>query len=255
MNKHAIVAGNWKMYKTPTEGQNFVENFVNLMLNIEDMEVIFCPPFSALFNIDVVLKETPYKLGAQNCHWAKEGAFTGEVSVSMLESCGVDYVIVGHSERRHVFNETNEWINKKVKAVLNGGLKPILCIGETLDQRKSNETKDVLFYQLKEGLNGVEKLDDVVVAYEPVWAIGTGETATFEQVSEAHKWVRDILSELYSQDIANDTSILYGGSVKPENAGELFEIKDVNGFLIGGASLKIDPFKEIILTVNKKIKG
>ncbi len=142
-----------------------------------------------------------------------------------------------------------------MKAVLNGGLKPILCIGETLDQRKSNETKDVLFYQLKEGLNGVEKLDDVVVAYEPVWAIGTGETATFEQVSEAHKWVRDILSELYSQDIANDTSILYGGSVKPENSGELFEIKDVNGFLIGGASLKIDSFKEIILTVNKKIKG
>ncbi len=255
MKKHAIVAGNWKMYKTPTEGYAFVKDFVNLMLNMEDMEVIFCPPFSALFNIDVVLKETPYKLGAQNCHWEKEGAFTGEVSVSMLESCGVDYVIVGHSERRYIFNETNEWINKKVKAVLNGGLKPILCIGETLDQRKSNETKDVLFYQLKEGLNGVEKLVDVVIAYEPVWAIGTGETATTEQVSEAHRWVRDILSDLYSQDIANITSILYGGSVKPENAGELFEIKDVNGFLIGGASLKIDPFKEIILTVNKKLKG
>ncbi len=255
MKKHAIVAGNWKMYKTPTEGYAFVKDFVNLMLNMENMEVIFCPPFSALFNIDVVLKETPYKLGAQNCHWENKGAFTGEVSVSMLESCGVDYVIVGHSERRHIFNETNEWINKKVKAVLNGGLNPILCIGETLDQRKSNETKDVLFYQLKEGLNGVEKLDGVVIAYEPVWAIGTGETATTEQVSEAHKWVRDILSDLYSQDIVNDTSILYGGSVKPGNAGELFEIKDVNGFLIGGASLKIDPFKEIILTVNKKLKG
>lgn len=255
MKKHAIVAGNWKMHKTPAEGRDFIENFVNLMLNIEDMEVIFCPPFSALFNIDVVLKATPYKLGAQNCHWENKGAFTGEVSVNMLVNCGVDYIIVGHSERRHIFNETNEWINKKVKAVLNGGLKPILCIGETLDQRKSNETKDVLFYQLKEGLNGVEKLDDVVIAYEPVWAIGTGETATTEQVSEAHKWVRDILSDLYSQDIANITSILYGGSVKPENAGELFEIKDVNGFLIGGSSLKIDSFKEIILTVNKKLKG
>lgn len=255
MKKHAIVAGNWKMHKTPAEGRDFIENFVNLMLNIEDMEVIFCPPFSALFNIDVVLKATPYKLGAQNCHWENKGAFTGEVSVNMLVNCGVDYIIVGHSERRHIFNETNEWINKKVKAVLNGGLKPILCIGETSDQRKSNETKDVLFYQLKEGLNGVEKLDDVVIAYEPVWAIGTGETATTEQVSEAHKWVRDILSDLYSQDIANITSILYGGSVKPENAGELFEIKDVNGFLIGGSSLKIDPFKEIILTVNKKLKG
>jgi triosephosphate isomerase len=255
MRKHAIVAGNWKMYKTTDEGQDFVEDFVNLMLNIENMEVIFCPPFSALFNIDVVLKETPYKLSAQNCHWEKEGAFTGEVSVSMLKSCGVDYVILGHSERRHIFNETDEWINKKVKAALNGGLKPILCIGETLDQRKSDETKDILFYQIKEDLNGVEKLDDVVIAYEPVWAIGTGETATIEQVSEAHKWVRDILSNLYSQDIADVTSILYGGSVKPENAGELFDIMDVNGFLIGGASLKIDPFKEIILTVNEKLKG
>jgi triosephosphate isomerase len=255
MRKQAIVAGNWKMYKTPIEGQAFVEDFVNLMLNIDGVEVIFCPPFSALFNIDVVLSETPYKLGAQNCHWETEGAFTGEVSVSMLENCGVDYVIIGHSERRHVFNETDDWINRKVKSVLNGGLKPILCIGETLDQRKSNETKDVLYQQLKEGLKGVDKLDDVIIAYEPVWAIGTGETATLEQVSEAHKWVRNILSEFYSEDIANDTSILYGGSVKPANAGELFEINDVNGFLIGGASLSIDPFKEIILTVNEKLKG
>jgi len=255
MKKHAIVAGNWKMYKTADEGRNFVNNFVNLMLNLEDVEVIFCPPFSALFNIDVVLKNTPYKLGAQNCHWEKDGAFTGEISVSMLENCGVDYVILGHSERRHIFKESDEWINKKVKSVLNGGLKPILCIGETLDQRKSNETEDVLYHQLKDGLNGVEILDDIVVAYEPVWAIGTGETATIEQVAEAHKWVRNILSDFYSRDIADDTSILYGGSVKPENAEELFEIKDVNGFLIGGASLKIDPFKEIILTVNKKLKG
>jgi len=224
-------------------------------LNIEDVEVIFCPPFSALFNIDVVLKNTPYKLGAQNCHWENEGAFTGEISVSMLKNCGVDYVILGHSERRHIFNESNEWINKKIKLVLNGGLKPILCIGETLDQRKSNETKDVLVQQLKECLREVEKLDDIVIAYEPVWAIGTGETATIEQAGEAHKWVRNILSDFYSRDIAKDVSILYGGSVKPENAGELFEIEDVNGFLIGGASLKIDPFKEIILIVNKKLKG
>jgi triosephosphate isomerase len=255
MKKHTIVAGNWKMYKTSVEGQDFVEDFVNLMLNIDDVEVIFCPPFSALFNIDVVLKDAPYKLGAQNCHWEKEGAFTGEISVDMLESCGVDYVILGHSERRHIFNETDEWINKKVKSVLNGGLKPILCIGETLDQRNSKETKDVLFHQLKEGLSGIEKLEEVVIAYEPVWAIGTGETASIKQVGEAHKWVRDILSDFYSKEIADDTSILYGGSVKPENAEELFGIKDVNGFLIGGASLKIDSFKEIILTVNKKLKG
>ena len=255
MNKHAIVAGNWKMYKTPVEGHNLVKDFVNLMLNIEDMEVIFCPPFSALFNIDAVLKQTAYKLGAQNCHWDTEGAFTGEVSVNMLENCGVDYVILGHSERRHIFNETDEWINQKVKAVLDGGLTPILCIGETLAQRQSNETKDVLFYQLKENLNEIETLNNVVIAYEPVWAIGTGKTASNEQVSEAHKWVRDILTDLYSQDISGSTPILYGGSVKPENAGELFEIEDVNGFLIGGASLKVDSFKEIILTINKKLKG
>ena len=255
MKNHAIVAGNWKMYKSPVEGQDFVKDFVNLMLNLEDVEVIFCPPFSALFNIDVVLKNTPYKLGAQNCHWEKDGAFTGEISVSMLENCGVDYVILGHSERRHIFNESDEWINKKVKSVISGGLKPILCIGETFDQRKSTETEDVLYHQLKEGLREVDKLDDIVIAYEPVWAIGTGETATIEQVAEAHKWVRNILSNFYSRDIADGTSILYGGSVKAENAEELFEIKDVNGFLIGGASLKIDPFKEIILTVNKKLKG
>ena len=255
MKKYGIVAGNWKMHKSPVEGRDFVESFVNLRLNIDGVEVIFCPPFSALFNIDVVLSKTPYKLGAQNCHWETEGAFTGEISVSMLENCGVDYVIIGHSERRHVFNETDNWINRKVKSVLNGGLRPILCVGETFDQRKSNETKDVLYQQLKEGLKDVEKLDNVVIAYEPVWAIGTGETATLEQVSEAHKWVRNILSEFYSEDIANDTSILYGGSVKPANAGELFEINDVNGFLIGGASLSIDPFKKIILTVNEKLKG
>jgi len=255
MKKHGIVAGNWKMYKSPTEGREFVESFVNLRLNIDGVEVIFCPPFSALFNIDGVLSKTPYKLGAQNCHWEAEGAFTGEISVGMLENCGTEYVILGHSERRHVFNETNDWINRKVKSVQNGGLKPILCIGETLDQRKSNETKDVLYQQLKEGLKDVEKLGNVVIAYEPVWAIGTGETATLEQVSQAHKWVRNILSELYSEDIADDTSILYGGSVKPVNAGELFEIDDVNGFLIGGASLSIDPFKEIILIVNEKLKG
>lgn len=255
MKKVGIVAGNWKMFKTPIEGHHFTKDFVNLMLNIEDVEVIFCPPFPALFNIDVVLKDTPYKLGAQNCHWEKEGAYTGEVSVSMLENCGVDYVILGHSERRHIFKETDDWINKKLKSVLDGDLKPILCVGETLDQRKSNETKDVLFHQLKEGLQGVENLDKVIIAYEPVWAIGTGETASIEQVGEAHKWVRNILSKFYSQAVANATPILYGGSVKPENAGELFEIIDVNGFLIGGASLKLDPFKEIILTVNNKLKG
>lgn len=254
MKKRGVVAGNWKMFKTPSEGQEFIEQFNNLMLEIDDVEVIFCPPFSALFNIDVILKNTPYHMGAQNCHWEKEGAFTGEISVSMLSDCGVEYVILGHSERRHIFNEPDEWINKKVHSVLNGGLKPILCIGETLEQRRSNETKDVLFNQLKNGLFEVMNLSNVIIAYEPVWAIGTGETANNKQVNEAHTWVRNIIAELYDENIAADTAILYGGSVKPNNADELFEIDDVSGFLIGGASLKIEPFKEIILTVKEKLK-
>ena len=255
MKSTGIVAGNWKMHKTPQEGREFVQGFTNLLLNIDGVEVIFCPPFSALFNIDDALCDTPYKLGAQNCHWEKEGAFTGEISVGMLKNCGVEYVILGHSERRHVFLESNEWINRKVLSVLEGGLKPILCIGETLKQRKSNYTKDVLFQQLSKALDGVESIDNIVIAYEPVWAIGTGETASIEQVGEAHKWVKDILTEFYKKEDVENTPILYGGSVKPGNAGELFEINNVDGFLIGGASLKIEPFKEIILKVNEKLKG
>lgn len=255
MKNKGIVAGNWKMFKTPNEGREFVNDFNNLMLEIDGVEVIFCPPFSALFGIDAVLKNTPYKLGAQNCHWENEGAFTGEISVAMLTDCGVEYVILGHSERRHIFNEPDEWINNKVKAVLIGGLKPILCIGETLEQRRSNETEEVLTIQLKNGLKGIDNIEKVIVAYEPVWAIGTGETASTEQVDKAHNWVRNIIGNIYSKEVAENTAILYGGSVKPENASELFGIDDVNGFLIGGASLKIESFKEIILKVNDILKG
>ena len=255
MIKKGIVAGNWKMYKTPDEGRMFVEEFNNLMLEIGDVEVIFCPPFPALFNIDVVLRNSPYKLGAQNCHWESEGAYTGEISVPMLAESGVDYIILGHSERRHIFGEKDEWINRKVSAVLDGELKPILCIGETLEQRKRDETKKVLETQLQKGLKNIENISNVVIAYEPVWAIGTGETANTVQVKEAHNWVREILAELYSKNIAEGTAILYGGSVKPNNAAELFEIEDVNGFLIGGASLNIDSFKEIILEVKGILEG
>jgi len=254
MKSRGIVAGNWKMYKTPSEGGKFINDFNKLMLNIDGVEVIFCPPFSALFNIDGLLKNTPYKLGAQNCHWEAEGAFTGEISIPMLVDVGVDYVILGHSERRHIFNESNEWINNKVIAVLENGLDPILCIGETIEQRRNNDTKKILTEQLSEGLKGVNDLSKVIIAYEPVWAIGTGETASVEQVEEAHKWVKDIITDLYSADIAENTAILYGGSVKPNNAEELFEIQNVDGFLIGGASLKIDSFSEIILKVNNILK-
>ena len=235
-----IVAGNWKMHKTPSEGASFVETTVNLLLDIKHVSVIFAPPFTGLFDMDV---NPPFYSAAQNCHWEGSGAFTGEISVSMIQDCGAEFVILGHSERRHVFGESNDWINRKVKAVLAGNLKPILCIGETLDQREAGQTDLVLKEQLEKGLGGVETLENMVIAYEPVWAIGTGVTANNDQVEEAHASVRNFLKELYPEsDIIH---VLYGGSVNPGNAEELIQIPGVNGFLIGGASLDVGSFTSI----------
>ena len=246
-----IVAGNWKMFKTPQEGFSFVEECVNLLLKIKEVNVIFSPPFTALFHIESILKHTPLALAAQNVHYADKGAFTGEISTDMLSACGVEYVIIGHSERRHVFNEPSDWINKKVLAVLQAGLKPILCIGETLEQRKSNETRQVLKEQLVTGLAGVSEneMANMVIAYEPVWAIGTGEIASVAQVIEAHGDTRNIVEDLYNHDIARNIAILYGGSVKPENSEELIKCPGVDGFLIGGAALKVDSFTNIVKIV------
>ena len=235
-----IVAGNWKMHKTPSEGASFVETTVNLLLDIKHVSVIFAPPFTGLFDMDV---NPPFYSAAQNCHWEGSGAFTGEISVSMIQDCGAEFVILGHSERRHVFGESNGWINRKVRAVLAGNLKPILCIGETLDQREAGQTDLVLKEQLEQGLGGVETLENMVIAYEPVWAIGTGVTANNDQVEEAHASVRIFLKELYPEsDIIH---VLYGGSVNPGNAEELIQIPGVNGFLIGGASLDVGSFTSI----------
>ena len=235
-----IVAGNWKMHKTPSEGASFVETTVNLLLDIKHVSVIFAPPFTGLFDMDV---NPPFYSAAQNCHWEGSGAFTGEISVSMIQDCGAEFVILGHSERRHVFGESNDWINRKVKAVLAGNLKPILCIGETLDQREAGQTDLVLKEQLEQGLGGVETLENMMIAYEPVWAIGTGVTANNDQVEEAHISVRIFLKELYPEsDIIH---VLYGGSVNPGNAEELIQIPGVNGFLIGGASLDAGSFTSI----------
>ncbi len=250
MNK-PIVAGNWKMHKTPQEGHSFVGEVANLLLDMEGVEVIFCPPFPALFKMDVYLQADHLSLGAQNCHWEAEGAFTGEVSTRMLAACNVDYVIVGHSERRHIFNEPDEWINKKVKSVLNEGLKPILCIGETLQERENGLTESVLTNQLTKGLAGVESIEDLVVAYEPVWAIGTGINAKPEQVAEAHRLINTVLEQNTDSSPVNRVPILYGGSVKPNNAQELILTHGVDGFLIGGASLKVEPFTDIVKTVAK----
>ena len=245
MKKKPIIAGNWKMNKTPTEGGSFVDRTVNLLLDIKYVSVIFAPPFTGLFDMDV---KPPFYSAAQNCHWEDSGAFTGEISVSMIRDCGAEYVILGHSERRHVFGESDDWVNRKVKAVLTGGLKPILCIGETLEQRETGQTDPVLKSQLELGLKDVAELEHCVIAYEPIWAIGTGVTADSEQVKLAHQAVRRILVELYPG--SDDIQVLYGGSVNPGNAEELISVPGVNGFLIGGASLDIDSFTSITQTVD-----
>ena len=245
MKKKPIIAGNWKMNKTPTEGGSFVDRTVNLLLDIKHVSVIFAPPFTGLFDMNV---KPPFYSEAQNCHWEDSGAFTGEISVSMIRDCGAEYVILGHSERRHVFGESDDWVNRKVKAVLDGGLKPILFIGETLGHREAGQTNLVLESQLELGLKDVAELEHCVIAYEPVWSIGTGVTAENEQVKLAHQAVRKILVELYPG--SDDIQVLYGGSVNPGNAEELISVPGVNGFLIGGASLDIDSFTSITQTVD-----
>jgi len=256
MSDKPIVAGNWKMNKTPQEGLSFVDECVNLLLKMKGVTVIFSPPFTALFLIESILKITPFHLAAQNVHFAEKGAFTGEISIDMLKACGVEYVIIGHSERRHVFNEPENWINKKVLATVQAGLKPIFCIGETLDQRQTGETGTILNNQLRAGLQGVSEAEmtDVIIAYEPVWAIGTGVTANTDQVADAHIIIRDILKSLYTADIASEMAILYGGSVIPDNSAELIGTTGVDGFLIGGAALNVDSFTTIIKIVQENYK-
>jgi triosephosphate isomerase len=253
--KKPIVAGNWKMYKTLTEGQSFVENIVNLTLEIDEVQVIFCPPFPMLFHIVDILKNSSFMVGSQNCHWEIEGAFTGETSPKMLASLGIDYVILGHSERRHLFNESDEWINKKVHAALNSGLSVILCIGETLQKRENGLTEIVLTDQLQRCLKGVDKTEKLVIAYEPVWAIGTGVVAESKQIEEAHELVGGWLNEKYTKNVAKSIPVLYGGSVKLENVEDLVNIPGVDGFLIGGASLKEESFSGIIHKVENYYKG
>ena len=243
-----IVVGNWKMNKLPKEGSSFVEESVNLLLDVERVQVIFCPPFTGLLGMNL---EHPFSLGSQNCHWEGQGAFTGEISTRMLKDCGVSYVIVGHSERRQIFFETNDWIKWKMGAVVDAGLIPIFCIGETLEQRKSGQTDQVLAQQLQDGFKMVNSFKKMVIAYEPVWAIGTGISAKIDQVKDAHLQIKNILSKQFPKNILTDFPILYGGSVTTDNAEELISVPGVDGFLIGGASLNIDSFTSIVRIVDK----
>ena len=254
MIKKPIVAANWKMYKTPQEGVHFISELNNLLLDKEKPSIIFCPPFTSLFHMNEMISDLDISLGAQNVYFEKDGAFTGEISMRMLKSSGVQYVIVGHSERRHIFNESNKDINKKLHAVLENDTIPILCVGEKLEDRESNNTRMILMKQLKDGLVGINKdmIERIIIAYEPVWAIGTGVNALPNQVEESHAMIWEILLELYDNNIKNNIPILYGGSVKPDNSEVLIRTKGVDGFLIGGASLNLDMFTKIIEIVYSK---
>lgn len=245
--RRKIIAGNWKMNKLPNETISFFEEITPLVANTEN-EIVICAPYTDLFYAILSAQDTNIKIGAQNMHWEEKGAYTGEISPQMLKSIGVEYVIIGHSERRQYFAETDETVNKKVKAAHNVGLKPIVCIGETLKQRETGIVKDVITSQVRLGLKDLTKdqIESTIVAYEPIWAIGTGKTATKEESNETIKWIRKEISAMYGNESANKVIIQYGGSIKPENAKELFEMSDIDGGLVGGASLKPDEFAQIV---------
>jgi len=242
-----IVAGNWKMNKEVDDAIALASAVKLELLNFTDAEVVLCPPFTALKAVGDVLQGSYIKLGAQNMHWEKEGAYTGEISPSMLRNVFCHYVILGHSERRAIFHETNEAVNRKVKAALSAGLRPIMCVGETLAEHEAGRTEDVVRIQVEAGLAGVEAgAANIVLAYEPVWAIGTGKTATPEQAQEVHAFLRGIMAKMLGDNIASGIRIQYGGSVKPGNAKELFSQPDIDGDRIGGAALDARGFVEIV---------
>ena len=243
-----IIAGNWKLNKTSLEAIDFVNLLKRDLHDINDVELVVCPPFTALSEVHDILNESNIALGAQDLYWEDTGAFTGEVSAPMLKDVGVRYVIIGHSERRQFFGETNQTVNNKIKAALKWELTPIACIGETLQEREENKTFEVIKKQFNESLAGLNKKDieKIVIAYEPVWAIGTGKTATSLQAQEVQKLIRDLLSKAYGPSIANGVRIQYGGSVKPENIAELMAQEDIDGALVGGASLQHESFVKIV---------
>ncbi|UCB56643.1 MAG: triose-phosphate isomerase [Candidatus Omnitrophota bacterium] len=246
--RRKIIAGNWKMNKTAKEAVDLVAGLKNQLKNIQDVDIVVCPPFTALTEVVKVIQGTNIQLGAQNTYWEDAGAFTGEVSCVMLKELGCAYIIVGHSERRQYFGETNETVNKKAKAVLSHKLTPIICIGERLEEREQNKTFEVLKDHIENGLKGItgEEAKKIIIAYEPVWAIGTGKTATPQQAQEAHSFIRGLLKELYDKETSEVIRIQYGGSVKPDNISELMAQPDLDGALVGGASLKLDSFVKIV---------
>ena len=245
--RRKVIAGNWKMNMLPDETIRYIDELSKLVDKTEN-EVILCVPYTDLFYALLTAQNTNIKIGAQNMHFEEKGAYTGEVSGPMLKSIGVEYVIIGHSERRQYFAETDETVNKKLKAAFKYGLKPIVCVGETLEQREEGKAKEIVTMQIEKDLEGLteEQVSNTIIAYEPIWAIGTGKTATSEDANEMTKTIREKISNIYGQNIANGVIIQYGGSVKSSNAKELFSMSDIDGGLVGGASLKSDEFAKIV---------
>ena len=242
-----IIAGNWKMNMLPNEAMRFIEELAPKIKNTKN-EVILCVPYTDLFYSLLTTQDTNIKIGAQNMHWKENGAYTGEVSGKMLECIGVKYVIIGHSERRQYFAETDETVNLKIKSALANNLKPIVCVGETLQQREEGKTTEIIKNQIKQAFNDLtnEQVRNIIIAYEPIWAIGTGKTATSEDANNSIKEIRNKIAEIYGQEVANGVIIQYGGSVKSTNAKELFSMSDIDGGLVGGASLKAEEFSKIV---------
>ena len=245
--RRKVIAGNWKMNMLPNEAMAFIEGLAPLVKN-SDAEVILCVPYTDLFYSLLTAQDTNIKIGAQNMHWEESGAYTGEVSGKMLKSIGVEYVIIGHSERRQYFNETDETVNKKIKSAFANELKPIVCVGETLEQRETGKAEEIITGQTKIALDGLteEQVENTIIAYEPIWAIGTGKTATAEDANNSIKAIRNEIAKNYGQNIADKVIIQYGGSVKASNAKELFSTSDIDGGLVGGASLKVEEFANIV---------
>ena len=245
--RRKVIAGNWKMNMLPNEAMAFIEGLAPLVKD-SDAEVVLCVPYTDLFYSLLTAQGTNIKIGAQNMHWEESGAYTGEVSGKMLKSIGVEYVIIGHSERRQYFNETDETVNKKIKAAFANELKPIVCVGETLEQREAGKTEEIITNQTKLALDGLtdEQVENTIIAYEPIWAIGTGKTATAEDANNSIKAIRNEIAKNYGQNIADKVIIQYGGSVKASNAKELFSTSDIDGGLVGGASLKVEEFANIV---------
>jgi len=256
--RKTIIAGNWKMYKTISEAIELTNGLKRQLhqTNFDSVDVLICPPFTALSEISEILTDSEIKLGAQNAYWQDEGAFTGEVSPKMLKDAGATFIIIGHSERRQYFGETNQTVNNKLKSVLKSGLTPIICIGEKLEEREKKLTFKVLEDHLINGLKDISPEDALkcIIAYEPVWAIGTGKTATPQQAEEAHKFIRGLLAKLYSEAASEAIRLQYGGSVKPGNITELMQQANIDGALVGGASLAVESFAAIVKNAQEVVK-